>query len=86
MNHANLINWAFTQTSPIKLVRKNQVIKNVDVWLGNQPTVNLIIKNDIVSILSFEQSKLIKTTINYEKPVSAPIKADDESRFNDNKY
>ena len=75
---ANLLNWAFAQTSPIKLVSKNQIIKNVDVWLGNQPTVNLIIKEDIVSILSFEQSKLIKTTINYEKPVSAPIKAEDE--------
>ena len=68
----------YSNISPVKLVSKNQIIKNVDVWLGNQPTVNLIIKNDIVSILSFEQSKLIKTTINYEKPVSAPIKADDK--------
>ena len=75
---SNLLNWAFTQTSPVKLVSKNQIINNVDVWLGNHPTVNLIIKNDIVSILSFEQSKLIKTTINYEKPVSAPFKAEDE--------
>ncbi len=75
---SNLLNWAFTQTSPVKLVSKNQIIKNVDVWLGNQPTINLVIKEDIVSILSFEQSKLIKTTINYEKPVSAPFNVEDE--------
>ena len=30
----NLINWAFNQTSQKILVEKNQVIKEVDVWLG----------------------------------------------------
>ncbi len=72
---SNLINWAFTQTSQKNLVTKDQIIKNVDVWLGNKPTVNLFVKNDIVAILSFDQSKLIKSTIHYEKPISAPIEA-----------
>ena len=72
---SNLINWAFTQTSQKKLVNKDQIIKNVDVWLGNKPTVNLVVKNDIVAILSFDQSQLIKSTIHYEKPISAPIEA-----------
>ena len=57
---------------------KDQIIKNVDVWLGNKPTVNLIIEKDIVSILSFDQLKMIKSTIHYEKPISAPIKAGDK--------
>ena len=70
-----MLNWAFTQTTQKKLFSKNQIIKNVDVWLGNKPTVNLIIQQDVVSTLSFAQIKLIKSTIQYEKPVSAPIKA-----------
>ena len=37
---SNLINWAFSQTSQKKLVYKGQVIKEVDVWLGNKPRVN----------------------------------------------
>ena len=45
------------------------------MWLGSKPTVNLMVEKDIVSILSFDQLKLIKSKIHYEKPISAPIKA-----------
>ena len=69
-----LLNWAFTQTSQKKLVNKGQIIKNVDVWLGNKSTINLIVNQDIISILSFDQLQLIKSSISFNKPVSAPIK------------
>ena len=69
----NLINWAFNQTSQNKLLSKNQIIKNVDVWLGNSPTINLIIEKDLISTLSFDQLQTIQSTIEYNKPVSAPI-------------
>ena len=72
---SNLLNWAFKQTTQKILAHKNQIIKNVDVWLGSKPTVNLVVGKDIVSILSFDQLKSIKSTIHYEKPISAPIKA-----------
>ena len=75
---SNLLNWAFTQTSQKKLLSKNQIIKNVDVWLGNKPSIDLVIKNDVISILSFDQLKLIKTKIIYTSPIKAPIKANDK--------
>jgi len=71
---SNLINWAFSQTSQKKLLTSGQVIKNIDVWLGNKSTINLIVKNNIISTLSFDQLQLIKTSISYNKIVSAPIK------------
>ncbi len=71
-----LLKWAFTQTSEKKLLSKGDIIKTVDVWLGNKPTINLIVENDLISILSFDQLKLIKSTISYEKPIKAPIKKD----------
>ena len=71
----NLLSWAFSQTSEKILLKKNQVIENVDVWLGNSPTINLIIEKDVKAILSFDQLQSIKSTIEYEKPVSAPIEA-----------
>ena len=37
-------------------------------------TVNLIVQKDIVTTLSFEQSKLIKANIEYKKPLPAPLK------------
>ncbi len=70
---ANLINWAFSQTSQKELVREGQVITQVDVWLGNKPRVNLISSRKVVSTLSFDQLQLIKPSIQYKKPLDAPI-------------
>ena len=70
---ANLINWAFSQTSQKELVREGQVIAQVDVWLGNKPRVNLISSRKVVSTLSFDQLQLIKSSIQYKKPLDAPI-------------
>ena len=71
----SLLNWAFTQTSQKTLVNKNQIIKNVDVWLGNKSTVNMIANEDLISILSYDQIKSIESKIEYQKPLDAPIKA-----------
>ena len=71
---SNLLNWAFSQTSQKMLLKKNQFVKKVDLWLGNQPSINLVSEKDIISILSFDQIQLINTTIAYNNPTNAPIK------------
>ena len=71
---SNLINWAFSQTSQKLLVDENQVIVEVDVWLGNKPRVNLVSSKKIVSTLSFDQIQLIKSSLEYKSPIEAPIK------------
>ena len=71
---SNLINWAFSQTSQKLLVDENQVIVEVDVWLGNKPRVNLVSEKKIVSTLSFDQIQLIKSSLEYKRPIEAPIK------------
>ena len=71
---SNLINWAFSQTSQKLLVDENQVIVEVDVWLGNKPTINLVSSKKIVSTLSFDQIQLIKSSLEYKRPIEAPIK------------
>ena len=71
---SNLINWAFSQTSQKLLVDKNQVIVEVDVWLGNKPRVNLVSSKKVVSTLSFDQIQLIKSSLQYKRPIEAPIK------------
>ena len=71
---SNLINWAFSQTSQKLLADENQVIVEVDVWLGNKPRVNLVSSKKIVSTLSFDQIQLIKSSLEYKRPIEAPIK------------
>ena len=71
---SNLINWSFSQTSQKLLVDENQVIVEVDVWLGNKPRVNLVSSKKVVSTLSFDQIQLIKSSLQYKRPIEAPIK------------
>ena len=74
MNEAtNLLNWAFNQTNQKLLIDKNQIITNVDVWLGNKSTVNLVADKKIISTLSYDQEKLLTSQIKYTKPISAPV-------------
>ena len=70
---SNLLNWAFSQTFQKKLISKNQIIKNVDVWLGKKHSVNLVAENDVVSTLSYDQLKLIESEITYISPLPAKI-------------
>jgi len=74
---SNLINWAFSQTSQKQLVDEGQIITEVDVWLGDKPRVNLISSKKIISTLSFDQIQLIESSIEYKKPIAAPIKQDE---------
>lgn len=69
-----LINWAFRETTQKKILSKNQKIKEVDVWLGSKQTINLLSQNDLVISIAFDQLKTLKSYIEYEKPISAPIK------------
>ncbi len=70
---SNLINWAFTQTSQKKLVDEGQIITEADVWLGNKSKVNLVSSKKVISTLSFDQLQLIESSIQYNKPIEAPI-------------
>lgn len=69
----NLLNWAFSSTSEKILAHEGQIIKKVDVWLGNKKSINLIIPKKVVAILSFDQEQFIKSKIEYTKPLNAPI-------------
>ena len=74
MNEAtNLINWAFSQTSQKQLLDLNQFITKADVWLGNKSSVNLVSSKNVISTLSFDQLQRIQSTIEYSKPIEAPI-------------
>ena len=69
----NLINWAFSQTSQKQLLDLNQFITKADVWLGSKSSVNLLSSKKVISTLSFDQLQRIKSSIEYSKPIEAPI-------------
>ena len=69
----NLMNWAFNQTSQKTLVNENEFIKEVDVWLGKKSTINLVSSKKLISTLSFDQIQLMNSSIEYTKPIAAPV-------------
>lgn len=69
----SLINWAFNQTTKKTIVNENQLIKEVDVWLGSETKVKLITSEKVISTLSFDQIQFMETSIEYNKPIAAPI-------------
>ena len=69
----NLINWAFSQTSQKKLIDKGEIIVAVDVWLGDKTQINLVSSEKLISTLSFDQIQLLKSSIEYIRPIEAPI-------------
>ena len=69
----NLLNWAFNQTSQKTLVNENEFIKEVDVWLGKKSTINLVSSKKLISTLSFDQIQLMNSSIEYTKPIAAPV-------------
>ena len=69
----NLLNWAFNQTSQKTLVNENEFIKEVDVWLGKKSTINLVSSKKLISTLSFDQIQLMNSSIEYNKPIAAPV-------------
>lgn len=71
---SNLINWAFSQTSQKQIIDEGQLITEVDVWLGNKPRISLVSSEMVISTLSFDQIQLLKSSIEYKKPIEAPIK------------
>ena len=75
---SNLINWAFRETTEKQILKKNQVIKTIDTWLGNKSNVDMIVKENFNTIVSFDQIKLIKSSIEYQNPLPAPIEKGQE--------
>ncbi len=71
-----LINWSFRETFQKKLILKNEILKDVDVWLGTKPTVGLTSNRSIIKTLNYDQESKIKSRIIYEKPIEAPIQKD----------
>ena len=53
-------------------------ISNIDVWLGNDKTIDVHVKEDIYKTIKKARKKYLKTVIEYNGPILAPIAKNDE--------
>jgi D-alanyl-D-alanine carboxypeptidase (penicillin-binding protein 5/6) len=68
-----LLEWAYREFANFKLVEAGQPVEKADVWLGDQPTVQLTAGKDFVVTMPKRARQQLKVTAVYDGPVPAPI-------------
>jgi len=71
---SKLLTYGLTNFDLVKIIKSNETIENVDVWLGKEQTVNVHINQDIYKTIKKAKKRLLKVAIKYNGPIEAPIK------------
>jgi D-alanyl-D-alanine carboxypeptidase (penicillin-binding protein 5/6) len=72
-----LIEWAFREFNDYRLFAAGDRVDDGEVWLGAEPKVPLSVEKDFVVTLPRKARKDMKVTVEYDRPISAPIQKGD---------
>jgi len=78
---AKMLNWGLRKFDTVQVVKENEVIESLDVWLGKKNKVDFIIEEDIYLTIPKRKKKIIKAVIEYNTPLKAPILKDQKIGF-----
>ena len=73
-----LMDWGFNNFQLVDFYKKNEVIQEVDTWLGKEDKVNLVALEDISVSIPKAQLSSAKVTVLVEEPIATPIKIGDQ--------
>ena len=73
-----LMDWGFNNFQLVDFYKKNEVIQEVDTWLGKEDKVNLVALEDISVSIPKAQLSSAKVTVIVEEPIATPIKIGDQ--------
>jgi serine-type D-Ala-D-Ala carboxypeptidase (penicillin-binding protein 5/6) len=68
-----LIEWAFREFNDYRLFASGDKVDDGEVWLGAEAKVPLTVDKDFVVTLPRKARKDMKVTIEYDRPIPAPI-------------
>jgi serine-type D-Ala-D-Ala carboxypeptidase (penicillin-binding protein 5/6) len=68
-----LIEWAFREFNDYRLFGAGDKVEDAEVWLGADPKVPLTVAKDVVVTLPRKSRKDMKVTVEYDRPIPAPI-------------
>jgi len=72
-----LLNWGLRKFDTIKIGKKNEVIKSLNVWLGKKNKIDVVPSEDIYLTVPKRKKKTVEAFFEYEGPIKAPIKKGD---------
>ena len=73
-----LMDWGFNNFQLVDFYKKNEVIQEVDTWLGKEDKVDLVALEDISVSIPKAQLSSAKVTVLVEEPIATPIKRGDQ--------
>ena len=71
---SKLLIWGLTNFDTIEIAKENKNVDQLKVWMGKSDTVNVVTNKDIYITIPKAKKKHIKTVIEYNGPILAPIK------------
>ena len=73
---AKILTYGLTNFDLVKITKADQIISEVDVWLGQKNTAKVSTKKDIYKTIKKARKNRLKVSVNYNGPIEAPIKKD----------
>ena len=73
-----LLSWALRNTNTYEIGKKDVPKFKFKTWLGKEDTVEGLIKEDLYVTIAKKNAKNLKAFIEYNGPIKAPIKKDQE--------
>ena len=73
-----LLSWGFHNFDDITLFKAGQTVSSAKVWLGHERAVPLTVDADVKATIGKIGAKDVKLTVEYEGPITAPIKKGQE--------
>ena len=73
-----LLSWGLRNTDTYEISKKNSTTFDIRSWLGKKDIIKGTTKEDVFITLSKKDSRFLKVSLDYNGPVKAPIKKDQE--------
>ena len=77
LENERLLEYGFRRFRNYSLMTRGQAIEHASVWLGREPTVPLVVDQDVKISMPQQARRALKVKLTYETPVPAPIAAGD---------
>jgi D-alanyl-D-alanine carboxypeptidase (penicillin-binding protein 5/6) len=68
-----LLDWAFRTFGDYTVAKKDTILAQADVWMGQQKTVPLTVANDLLVTLPVSERDKVQAKVIYDGPVAAPV-------------
>lgn len=73
-----LVEWGFREYENVSVLAPGAEVEKAEVWLGDKPTVPLVLNSDLTVTVPRGAARQAKVTVQYNGPVPAPIEKGQE--------